>query len=1027
MKKKYRISKPCLECGGGVPKMNEGGMNPMQMQASAPVKESAVGMCTGTNFGGPDCPKGSPQYELALKFRKEKATIKKKEAASVAEQGADIDSTIGQRNEAYKNYIASNATNVIEEEEMIQAMNQPQHQMPDGTMMPGAQHMSRYGGVPEYFVGGIGPETEQQVNNQNELSQARYDQQFSVDGPMKRIEPKPIVTDINAIINAGQFKGTQAQNNLLDKDTDLLKTKGKLKNGVGKFARQNLGKAMDLLPQFSPHQVDWANEKIKSTYANNSFTANRDADKGSIGFNDFGLAEDPNEFTPVQFSGNAPRDINMSQYGGVPKYSLAGAVNYGYKANPFTNDLIQGEKDFQQGWDALGDLGNSWGDADLSDRMKWKTKVIDTDKNDGINTKKFLKDYEKYYNVMDDNDKMKDMFNMFARYGGQRELPEARFGMPNWFKDMFGMKDGSGSMRQRAEDVANTPQAKISKGYNYGNNSYNSHGTETLWEKEERLRKEKKLADEGWVRGPNGLLTNPGKAAAQYNGVYTATQDDNGQEGQGESASNNLIIKASTINPAAVKWMQENGYTLGADGYLRRGSGSEDEVEEEVVNNSGADAIQASNKSKSKSKSGSKSKSSSSSNTGSGDVPGAEKEEDVDPNYRGNANREGSQGGGYYNNSGRFITPTGRNAPIPTDYMDTKIEYRNNWLRPNKRRVKSIEYTHGVRGNNNGQGAQSFDPNNPTPEQLAYIQQMMGIKNSSDPNDPINMLTDGTYDNMNVPEFGDDQPNMDPYNPNAWNRDYLSYGYGEDQTPRIQGKGPVEMYGHTPDGYPYVARGDRGWDIMDEASYNMEDAAYKRSKEPEVLPDFSTDRTDAEAQEAYDQREAENNRAAMLSAEDELEADLASQRYGGVPRFTFGGPETGYGTPGYGVPDVSSQAGTQSFNQDKATMFDPMRNPAMLDSTQLYRNGSEREAFLNSSGYTKPEPTMELEPTNIAKERYNNMFNELENRRRANLVNDDAIKRQYGGDTTYQEGWEGEMSEDDLREFINGGGQVEFI
>lgn len=145
-------------------------------------------------------------------------------------------------------------------------------------------------------------------------------------------------------------------------------------------------------------------------------------------------------------------------------------------------------------------------------------------------------------------------------------------------------------------------------------------------------------------------------------------------------------------------------------------------------------------------------------------------------------------------------------------------------------------------------------------------------------NEPINMLTDGTYDysNMNVPMFDDGPPNMNPFNPNPWNRDLLSYGYGEDQTPIIPGKGPQAAGEYTDNNTP-----------LDQAS-----ADASSSMEQVPVPDAPTDRTDAEAQEAYDQREAENNKAAMLDAEARLDADLAAEEYmkrGGVPNYFHGG------------------------------------------------------------------------------------------------------------------------------------------
>ena len=1009
MKRKVRISRPCMECGGSVPHMNQGGVNPMGVQAPEPVKESVVGMCTGTSFGGPDCPKGSQQYELALKFRKEQATKKKKEAPSVAEQGADIDSTTGKRNKAYKEAVANTATNVIAEEEMLRAASMPQtpmHQMPDGSWMPGAEHISRYGGIPEYFIGGIGPQTEQQWEGDIEYDQARYDQQFGVDGPMERIKPKPVVTDINAIIDAGQFKGTQTNKDLLAKDTDILEDKFKRKNKTGQWAKSKLGDFLTL-GAAAGNQINYDDILEGTTHTDESFTANRDKEMGSIGFNDLGLPEDLTKYVPVQYTGSAP--TQTTKYGGVPKYNLAGAVDYGYKANPFTKDLIQAQQDQQDSWGVIGGLGTSLGKADLTEEWKKSTKLVDNDRKDGVDVKKWGKQYIKdYSNIMDDSinkKKMFDMFNMFARYGGQRELPQAAYG---WWDSLWGI-DNSMSSKNRpvAGRSARTQYMHDAlepfSPFNLPNVQDMSGYDASMSRRAEDIRNTPEAH-----RGEYNFFTGH-RATPNMTGYKTPITKNTGagsKVGAAASSEENLplweVDRKEREAKALRRAIDEEKRRRIAEADNTAGDKATEGVKVGVK--VGADAIEASRNKKKKK--GTKTKT----DKQEEGVLNTVVTEVDDPTYRGNAERSKEDTGtGDYNPNTRISYVDG--VPFATDYTDTEIKYRNNWLRPNKRRVKSVKFTHGIRGNNNGpsgpgmqgdgQGAQAFDPNNPTPEQLAYIQQMMNVKNSSDPNDPINMLTDGTYDNMNVPEFGDDQPNMDPYNPNAWNRDYLSYGYGEDQTPIIPGKGPQAAGEYTDNYTP-----------LDQANV---DASYmEQVPVPEYVP---TGRADQEAQEAYDQREAENNKAAMLQAESELDADLASQQYGGYAMYENGGnPPSKWDLFMQGLGAVTSGGAT--------TAMTPTVN-AKHTGNMVY----DYPESLNSSRRNINEWAMDNQGAVVPAAR---MFtNNTWTPGRGRILKDAAVaavaNRQYGGDTTYQEGWEGEMTEDELQEFINGGGQVEFI
>lgn len=72
---------------------------------------------------------------------------------------------------------------------------------------------------------------------------------------------------------------------------------------------------------------------------------------------------------------------------------------------------------------------------------------------------------------------------------------------------------------------------------------------------------------------------------------------------------------------------------------------------------------------------------------------------------------------------------------------------------------------------------------------------------------------------------------------------------------KVEGKGPVEMYGKRPDGGSY----SETWDVIRDETFDRTKNKYgldsSRYMEPVPVPNnFSTARTDKEAQEAYDQR-----------------------------------------------------------------------------------------------------------------------------------------------------------------------------
>ena len=88
------------------------------------------GRCTGSKFGGPDCPKGSPQYNLAVTFRKMANKREKKQyGGDIAEQNRSVNSITGDRKNMFMDHVSRNAQNAIMEDALIEQQNMMAKQM----------------------------------------------------------------------------------------------------------------------------------------------------------------------------------------------------------------------------------------------------------------------------------------------------------------------------------------------------------------------------------------------------------------------------------------------------------------------------------------------------------------------------------------------------------------------------------------------------------------------------------------------------------------------------------------------------------------------------------------------------------------------------------------------------------------------------------------------------------------------------------------------------------------------------------
>ena len=115
MKRKVRVyKKGCAECDKK--RMQQGG--PMIDEAAMRAR-GLENPCAGVRFGGPDCPKGSMQYEMAKSFRKESKPFKPQ--SSVAPMNENIDEVTSRKSKDFQSFLTYNSRKAIEEDEQFNA------------------------------------------------------------------------------------------------------------------------------------------------------------------------------------------------------------------------------------------------------------------------------------------------------------------------------------------------------------------------------------------------------------------------------------------------------------------------------------------------------------------------------------------------------------------------------------------------------------------------------------------------------------------------------------------------------------------------------------------------------------------------------------------------------------------------------------------------------------------------------------------------------------------------------------------
>ena len=116
MKRKVIVYPPCPECEQ---QMFASGGNWIQGVENSIERRGTEGKCSGSNFGGPDCPQGSRQYNLAKTFRKMAAERKKALGGSTAPMGTDIDKYGKSRTNALQGFVSNNARNAVMEDFIV--------------------------------------------------------------------------------------------------------------------------------------------------------------------------------------------------------------------------------------------------------------------------------------------------------------------------------------------------------------------------------------------------------------------------------------------------------------------------------------------------------------------------------------------------------------------------------------------------------------------------------------------------------------------------------------------------------------------------------------------------------------------------------------------------------------------------------------------------------------------------------------------------------------------------------------------
>lgn len=161
--KRVRIYPPCPECMD--PELKKGGQ--WIQKATASIKRRGTeGKCTGSNYGGPGCPPGSKQYNLAKTFRK-MARGRKKEFGGEADQNVNTAEYGAALLGNFRDHLAANAINAFTENTLLDIVRNPV------VFQYGGNPASGYGYNPAVY--NIDPYIQQQQDLANNFGNSMWD------------------------------------------------------------------------------------------------------------------------------------------------------------------------------------------------------------------------------------------------------------------------------------------------------------------------------------------------------------------------------------------------------------------------------------------------------------------------------------------------------------------------------------------------------------------------------------------------------------------------------------------------------------------------------------------------------------------------------------------------------------------------------------------------------------------------------------------------------------------------------------
>jgi len=279
--RKVKVYKPCMDCGGSP--YQEGG-SPRD--------------CTGVNFGGPHCPKGSPEYELAKTFRK---TIKEREdqlKGDTTSQNQNLEEYVNLRRDTMQKHLSRNNLKALAEQMLVEGLD---FQLGGPTLFDQPMNNERYTPPIEgCFPGKPGCPPEGQIRPTLETPTT---QELPTEPMFKgNVDPasmRPSVkTPTTPVINEEGIQDPYDNS---------------FKRGTVRTAKHTIGPAMDFTAMIgrSMTEPNYEQKITDETAAHNVFSVGTGYDRGFNTVNKTGFDPVTGQ-TPVQFTG-----FNMTMGGPI--------------------------------------------------------------------------------------------------------------------------------------------------------------------------------------------------------------------------------------------------------------------------------------------------------------------------------------------------------------------------------------------------------------------------------------------------------------------------------------------------------------------------------------------------------------------------------------------------------------------------------------------------------------------------------------------------------------------------------------